>query len=137
MQFLSIEFLLFFATTAILFRACPHRWHAHFLLVASYAFYCTWSTSMAAVLLLLTVVCYYAGIEIERMRGTKWASPLIIAAVAALVLYLVFVKSEHFLFRGQGVLVALGASYYIFRLLSYLLDVHWGKMEAAQDFVPF
>jgi len=92
---------------------------------------------MGALLLLLTVVCYYTGLEIERLRGTKWASPLIIAAVAALVLYLAFFKSEHFLFKGQSVLITLGVSYYTFRLLSYLLDVHWGKMVAAREFVPF
>jgi alginate O-acetyltransferase complex protein AlgI len=137
MQFLSIEFLLFFAVTAIMFRVCPHRWHAHFLLVVSYAFYCTWSTTMGAVLLLLTMLCYYAGLAVERGRGTKWASQLIVATIAALVLCLVFFKSAHFLFAGQSLLIQLGVSYYTFRLISYLLDVHWGKMQAARTFVPF
>jgi len=137
MQFLSIEFVLFFAVTAILFRLCPQRWHAHLLLAVSYAFYCTWSTSAAALLLLLTLVCYYVAHAVESWRGTKRGTWLTAASVAALVLYLSFFKSAHFLFAGQNILIPLGVSYYTFRLISYLVDVHWGKMDAAREFVPF
>jgi alginate O-acetyltransferase complex protein AlgI len=137
MQFTSIDFLIFFAVTAMMFRACQPRWRAHFLLAISYVFYCTWSIAMAAFLLLVTVACYFAGLALERWRGTKWASRLIAAAIALLVIDLVFFKSEHFIFAGQSLLIPLGVSYYTFRLMSYLLDVQWGKMEAAREFAPF
>src|ERR1700677_1716646 len=102
MQFTSIAFLIFFAVTAMMFRACQPRWRTHFLLAISYVFYCTWSIAMAAFLLLVTVACYFAGLALERWRGTKWASRLIAAAIALLVIDLVFFKSEHFIFAGQS-----------------------------------
>jgi D-alanyl-lipoteichoic acid acyltransferase DltB (MBOAT superfamily) len=44
------------------------------------------------------------------------------------------------LFPQEGItswIVPLGISYYSFKLISYLLDVYWGKMEPAQRLIPF
>jgi alginate O-acetyltransferase complex protein AlgI len=136
-QFLSIEYRCFLAVVAIGSRICPSRWHAHLLLVASYLFYCTWSSRMAVVLLLVTTLCYFTALRLEALRGRVAASALTCAIVSALILFLAFFKVRPLLSSSGNVLIPLGVSYYTFRLISYLVDVYWGKYDAAREFVPF
>jgi hypothetical protein len=57
--------------------------------------------------------------------------------VSALVLYIVAFKIRAMLYPGGSIAIPLGVSYYTFRLLSYLLDVHWGTVPAERSLVPF
>jgi hypothetical protein len=137
MQLSSVEFLLFVAVSVVVFRAVGRPWRAHVLLVASYGFYCTWDLGMAAVLFVITTGCYFAALYIESARGRPLASRLIVAVVSALILYLVVFKLRAVLAPGASLAIPLGVSYYSFRLISYLLDVHWGTVLAQRSFVPF
>jgi alginate O-acetyltransferase complex protein AlgI len=137
MQFASVAFILFVAVTATVFRMCPRSSRGHVLLVSSYVFYCTWDLAMAAILLLITIACYFSALYIETFRGRRTASRLTLAVVSALVLYLVFFKARALVNPGAGLLIPLGLSYYTFRLISYLLDVYWERLPAQRDFVPF
>jgi alginate O-acetyltransferase complex protein AlgI len=137
MQFFSFDFLLFLAITAIVFRVIPRRWRGHWILLASYAFYCTWDVRMAILLLVATVFCFVAGLQIRELRNRKAASVLTLGAVSAFVLYLAFFKARPLIASGASVAIPLGISYYTFRLISYLLDVYWGKYDAERQFVPF
>ena len=136
MQFLSIQFLCFLAGVTICFRICPPRWRNHLLLIASYGFYCTWDVKMAVVLLLVTVLCYFAGLRLSELQGQSPASRITFGTVSLLILGLAFFKLRQVILPGNP-LIPLGISYYTFRLVSYLLDVYWGKCDAAHEFVPF
>src|SRR5215813_4341207 len=94
MQFVSIEYLCFLGAVVVFLRVSPSSWRTPLLLVASYAFYCTWSIRMAAVLLLATAVCYFAALRLEAFRGRKEASIWTLCTVTALVLFLVFFKAR-------------------------------------------
>lgn len=137
MQFLSIEFVCFLAITATCLRVCPARWRSHLLLVTSYLFYCTWNPRMAVALFLATTLCYFTALRLQALRGRPTASALTCAAVSALVLFLAFFKLRPLLCASCNPIIPLGVSYYTFRLISYLIDVHWGKYEATREFVPF
>ncbi len=137
MQFLSIEYLCFLAVTAIFSRFCPARWRSYSLLVASYLFYCTWSPRMAVALFLATTLCYFTTLRLEALRGRAAASALTCGAVSALVLFLAFFKVRPLVCASCNPLIPLGVSYYTFRLISYLVDVYWGKYDAVHEFVPF
>jgi len=137
MQFLSFDFLAFLAFAVILFRVIPIRWRAHWILLASYAFYCTWDVRMAVSLLVATVLCFVAGLQIEKLRGRKAASVVTFGTVSALVLYLAFFKVRSLISSGASVAIPLGISFYTFRLMSYLLDVSRRKCSAEQQFVRF
>ncbi len=137
MQFASFEFALFLVLTVVLFRVCPRRWRTAFILTASYLFYCTWDAWMAVALFGTTLLAYVVGIQLENLRGQESASRLMVGLVISFVLYLAFFKARTFLHVGGGVLIPLGISYYTFRLISYVLDVYWGNLEAERSFVPF
>lgn len=133
----SVAFLLFVALSVAVFRLAPRRRRPHVLLVASYLFYCSWNPGMAVALLAITVVCYYAALYVESSRGRPLAPRLTLALVAALILYIVAFKLRAMLYPGASIAIPLGVSYYTFRLISYLLDVHWGTVPAERSLVPF
>lgn len=137
MQLLSVEFLCFLAITAVLIRVCPPRGRSYLLLLASYIFYCTWDISMAAGLLLATTITYCAAVLSRKLQDRPAASRITFGAVTLLIAYLAWFKLRPVLHAGTNPIIPLGISYYTFRLVSYLLDVFWGKSEPEYDFVSF
>jgi alginate O-acetyltransferase complex protein AlgI len=136
MQLLSAEFLCFLAVIAILSRLLPARAQCYLLLAASYIFYFTWDIRMAVGLLFLTTVVYCAGLLLRHVNG-RVTGAVAFTTIALLTLYLVSFKLRLALHPETGLVIPLGISYYTFRLLSYLLDVFWKKIEPERDFVAF
>ena len=132
MTYISTQFLANVAALAILYRFCPGRWRSLLLLIASYAFYCTWSVPAAAALCAMTVLAFFAAKSPGRSRTALFS-------VAILVAYLTFFKIAAAL-PGAGLtqwIVPLGLSYYTFKLIAYVLDVHWGKIARVPSFIDF
>ena len=141
MSFTEPVFLLYVAVCATLNRLCPARFRAVFLLLASYGFYLTWSPRAAALLAVLTVLTYAAGIAVEdaRLQGKEGSAWVGMAMVVLLTGYLAAFKvalltPTHGI---AGLVMPLGISYYTFKLLSYVLDLHWGKLPAERRLVNF
>lgn len=156
MNFLSIEFALFLAAVVPLYWICPPRSRPLFLTAASYVFYCFWSALGAAALFGITAAVYYAGLTIQRRRDIELrdGSAKAIAAwgIGLLLVWLFLFKTLGLLQRTmwdgggeQGLgrflalhaIVPLGISYYTFKLISYLLDIYWGKFKAEREFARF
>src|SRR4026207_163949 len=137
MPLASVEFLLFVALSVALFRLAPRRWRPHVLLIASCVCCGTGNPGRAVALLAITVICYYAALYIESSRGRPLAPRLTLVVVAGLIVYIVAFKTRAMLHPGVSIAIPLGVSYYTFRLISYLLDVHWGTVRAERGLVPF
>lgn len=141
MSFTEPVFLLYVAVCAALNRLCPARFRAAFLLLASYGFYLTWNPVAAGLLAVLTILTFSAALAVEnaRLTGTGRLASVGMAMVALLVGYLAAFKvalltPTHGI---AGLIMPLGISYYTFKLLSYVLDVHWGKLPAETRLVNF
>src|SRR5215475_10914715 len=122
MSFVSFGFLVFVVITMAALRLSPKGRRPAVLFLFSYAFYCASDWRMAGVLFALTAATYGIGLQVERSRGrarTVWA----MTTVVLLVMYLLSFKLGE-LFRSRWVL-ALGVSYYSFKLISYILDIYW------------
>ncbi len=136
MQFTSLSGLLFIAAAATIYNLAPYKYKPAILLLASYGFYITVDAGMLSALLASTVICYFAAIFIENRRNTENGDKVVwVAIVGLLVLYLCFFKIKGLL--ENSIIVPLGVSYYTFRLLSYILDIHWEKITAERNFVRF
>src|SRR5919197_5057445 len=68
MLFNSIEYLLFLAIAWTLFWTVPTRHRVTVLLLASYAFYASWSAPYAAMVFGLVIVNYLFGLVLARTR---------------------------------------------------------------------
>ncbi len=157
MTFLSIRFALFLTEAVSLFWFCPLRLRPLFLAVASYLFYALWSPIGALGLLAVTTFAFYTGLALQRsvgMNSLDGATKVILAlSVAMLVAWLFFFKTLILMKSVMGqdpgnarelagfisvhAILPLGISYYTFKIISYLLDVYWGKVKAERSFVNF
>ncbi len=149
MSFLSFNFAIFLAFALLVFHLGPARWRPHLLLALSYSFY-LWSGLIYTLLLAaVTAGVYATALWIEGRRRTEQGKRAVMAfGVMTLLILLFAFKSAKWLFAEVGpgashgaldttfLLVApLGLSYYVFKMLGYLLDVYWDQLPAQRNFV--
>jgi alginate O-acetyltransferase complex protein AlgI len=142
-SFLSFVFAVFVGVTLLAFYLAPMRYRQHILLVASCAFYATHAPAFALPLLLVvTYGVYHAALAIDAEEAERGKWRLGVVCVTVLVLVLAGFKllaSAGGLVAEHGValkpLIPLGISYYLFKLIAYVLEVYWGNVPAQRDFV--
>ena len=117
----------------------------------SFAFVYAASTVGLFFVVLTSVIVYCAAKKIEEVDDDR-KKKVLIAAMGACLFILIFLKylsglsiftQENLMIFGnemtiQGVikkyLLPIGMSYYTLQVISYLLDVYWGRLEAEQDY---
>lgn len=92
---------------------------------------------MACVLAAITAVCYAAGVMIERAASERRKAQITTVVTIALVAFIVFFKVLPLLKPTNNLLIPLGVSYYTFKLISYVLDVNWGVIQAETSLPRF
>lgn len=157
MLFNSIEYLLFFPITFLLywfvFRKSL-RLQNLFVVVASYIFYCWWDWRFS-ILIAFTSLCSFLSGRLmcqcdKKSAGQGWKK---LVSVANIVInlgilcvfkyYDFFVESFAHLFGFQSdkfllnLMLPVGISFYTFQALSYTIDVYKKKIEPTQDIVAF
>lgn len=153
MQFVSVEFILFLSVIFWVFHLLPLMYRKHYLLLASYVFYGMWSLPYAFLLLGVTAGVYVAGKKIEAAADEAGKGKVVRNSVVALVLFLCIFKylEPLLLSLTEGfpkldsiipkdflrVAAPVGISYYVFKVISYVIDVYWGKLPAEKDLAAF
>lgn len=159
MQVNSLNFLLFFTIVFVgYYSVCAGkaRWQNGWLLLASYVFYGIVEWKMIPLLLVATAVIYALGIGIERYNNSQCerkASLLTTLGVVACVGLLLYFKYLNFFIESFGaflnviglqtnwptfaIVMPLGISFFTFKLISYVVEVHRGHISASRDFVEF
>ena len=74
MVFNSISYAIFFPIVVILYFALPKKFKNIHLLLASYFFYGCWNVKYAALMLLSTVITYFAAILMDSYGKKKLLS---------------------------------------------------------------
>jgi len=155
MVFNSIKFLVFFVVVFLLYyfplkeRTKAQNW---LLLIASYAFYGIAEWRMIPLLLAATVIFYILGRVIQTSNESKSSLFTILGALLGVGILLYFKYLNFFLesfsafFDSFGlksnwgtfnIILPLGISFFTFRLISYVVEIHRGKIDATNDFVAF
>ncbi len=144
MAFTSPFFFACLLPFVVLFHLVPARWQPLVLVLTSATFYVALNPWWALLLAALTGITFVAARRMalsESRRATLFA-----AAVTALIAVLAFFKYApqiaHSISGARAtlldrVLLPLGISYYTFKLVSYLVDVYWRKLEPEQDLLAF
>jgi hypothetical protein len=145
MSFLSPEFAVFLALGALAFHFARGVCRRLVLLLLSYAFYLTWNPRAALLLLGITVAVYFVAGALEKLSSARKKLVLLLLSVAVLLLLLIFFKcagllARHYLTGGAGnaltdIIAPIGLSYYLFKLMGYLLDVYWEKIPVQRNFL--
>ncbi len=150
MSILTAEFALFFSLTAVLHWVLPSRFRSLWLLLAGYFFY---ATSQPAGLLLLvcsTLIDFYLARGIAARLDAMARKGLLVAGLALNLGMLAFFKYADFVgdlvrpFFGWlqvsypkpllRLVVPMGVSFYVFKKISYLVDVYRRKSAAESSF---
>jgi len=123
----------------LLYQICPPARRSLFLLVASYAFYCTWSIKAAAAMAVVTILTFFAGRWTSDTESQHRAHVAAAFTVVLLTGYLAFLKAAAVTAMPLVGHMALpiGVSYYTFKLISYVMDTYSGKLQPERRFIPF
>ena len=81
MLFNSIQFLIFFPVTILIYFLLPKKCKNLWLLFASYIFYMGWNVKYSLLLIFSTAVSFFASLIIESQRHKKAKTVLIIAII--------------------------------------------------------
>lgn len=150
MLFNSIEYLVFLPAVVAIYFIIPVKWRWLFLLFASYFFYMCNRIEYGILILFTTMVDYFVALQIERSSShRKKKAYLVISLVANLGMlagfkYLNFFSESIGLllhsFNIQGnlpvfsILLPVGISFFIFKSLSYTIDVYRGIRAPEKHF---
>ncbi|HVU46460.1 MAG TPA: MBOAT family O-acyltransferase [Terracidiphilus sp.] len=144
MDLLSLPYAVFVVVAALLFHLIPGKFRATFLVIVSLIFYGYYSPVSALIVLVSSVIVFAAARMLDAQEDSgKRRTVVFGGASAALLGYLTLIKFLPLLHaQGRvlgtgGVLIALGVSYYTFKLLGYLIDVYWGKYPAWTSPIQF
>lgn len=156
MLFNSFAFLAFFALVSLVYYALPHRRRWPLLLAASLSFYAAFQPSYVILLLGVTAAAYGGGRAIDASTDPRKRRMVLVASGTAVLGALVVFKYFDFfgrtvdalllslglashapVFPRLGLVVAAGLSFYTFSSVSYLADVHAGRLAAERHFGRF
>lgn len=156
MTFYSLPFLVFFVVLFALYYSPLRRVGKAqnvLLLAASYFFYGYASWKLLPLLAAITLVYYFLGLGIARASGEKKAERLNAVGVVLGVGLLLYFKYLNFfigsfasLFEAMGlqtnihtfkIIMPLGISFFIFKLISYIVEINRGRIEPEKDIVAF
>lgn len=149
MVFSSILFLFVFLPLLIIYYVVPFKIKNLVIMILSMIFYC-WGEPKYFFLIILTIVLNYVlMLIIEKNKNKKFEAKIFLS------LALVFDIGELFFFKYSNFFIEninyffglkigllrltlpLGISFYIFQIMSYVIDVYRGKVKAERDIVDF
>jgi alginate O-acetyltransferase complex protein AlgI len=153
MQFVSMEFLIFFLISILVFCILPARLRPFSLLVSNLFFYMSWSYKFTVVLLVVSFLAWIAGLIIERVKYTnKAVFVLCILMVASALFYFKYYNFTVRVFQNIGIvssagvgsflkekniIIPIGISFYTIQLIGYMADVYKHKIKAEHNYFWF
>lgn len=149
MLFNSFRFLFFFVIVTTLYFATPYKKRWILLLISSCYFYMAFVPIYILILAFTIVIDYFAGLYIEKTKGSRRKLFLIFSLVAnigvlAFFKYYNFLDSNvSFILQRFGwsnpipylsILLPIGLSFHTFQAMSYTIEVYRGHQKAERHF---
>lgn len=156
MIFNSLKFIIFFSIVFFLYyfpfkeKTRSQNW---LLLIASYVFYGIAEWRMIPLLFTATVIFYFLGLAVHSPASGRRSSMITWFGVMTGIGFLLYFKYLNFfiesfagLFNSFGlrvnwntfnIIMPLGISFFTFKLISYIIEIHRCKIEPTKNFVEF
>ena len=149
MLFNSLQFLIFFPLIVAFYFSLPHWFRWILLLVASYYFYMCWKAEYLILIVVSTLIDYYAGVMMGKTGDKRKRKKYLILSLFsnlgllfAFKYFNFFNESARALFNhlnifynvpAFNVLLPVGISFYTFQTMSYSIDVYRGDKEPERN----
>ncbi|MFP4198959.1 MAG: MBOAT family O-acyltransferase [Halanaerobium sp.] len=153
MIFNSIQFLIFFVVVVSTYFLINSKYRWILLLAASYYFYMSWNPTYILLIVLSTVVDYFASLKMAEQENKAKRKKYLLLSLFVNLGLLFFFKYYGFFNNSVSsvvrafnmnlglpnfdLLLPVGISFYTFQTLSYTLDVYRGDKEAEKHFGIF
>lgn len=149
MVFAGVEFLFYYLPIVMLvYFISPKKFKNLILFVSGLIFYAWGEPLYVCVLLLSTLIDYFAGIIMDKTDSTaKRRACLIVSVVMNLGLLFVFKYSSFFIntvnsvfgtsIPDPGLPLPIGISFFTFQTMSYTIDRYRNKVEVQRNFINF
>ncbi|MFP4697984.1 MAG: MBOAT family O-acyltransferase [Eubacteriales bacterium] len=154
MLFNSFQFLIFFVIVVGLYFVLPSKFRWFLLLVCSYYFYMAWKPEYIILIIISTIIDYFASLAIGQTISKKKKKLLLSISLCTNLGILFYFK--YMLFFSQSlsgilsvfnmsysgldsfeILLPMGISFYTFQTMSYTIDVYRGKIKPEKHFGVF
>lgn len=154
MVFSSLIFLFaFLPITLILYYIFPYKkWRNLVLFFMSMIFY-AWGEPIYILVMLLSILeAYICGFLIAKYRDIKKhkAKVYMILSISLNLLSLLFFKYCNFFIENlrlipvfddlpliKNLVLPIGISFYTFQIMSYTIDLYWGRTDLQRNFIAF
>lgn len=153
MLFTSVQFLVFFIITAIVFFGLPQKFKVIFLVAASYYFYYCCKAEYLLLLIGLTVFNYYVGLTINKIQQKKTKKLYLVICIIVNLSPLLFYKYLNFFSSSANdvlaafnilgglphvdVILPVGISFFTFIGLGYIIDIYFKFKEPEKNIFRF
>ncbi|TAJ99934.1 MAG: MBOAT family protein [Candidatus Manganitrophaceae bacterium] len=153
MNFSSTQYLVFISAVFLIYWHTRRPYQNLFLLLASYFFYACWNGRFLSLIFLVTIVDYLCGARIHRARSAaskkRWLALSLAVNIGTLGFFKyfnffveTFVSAAHSIgwpasFSTLNILLPIGISFYVFRSMSYSLDIYRGTLQPTRSFVDY
>lgn len=147
MLFSSIPFLYYFLPiTLILYYAVPKSVKNIVLLLASLVFYGWGEPSYVFLMIGSIIMGYGAGILLEKTNKALLKKIILITSLVISIGLLGYFKYTNFFIKNINkatgislpllkIALPIGISFYTFQLISYVIDVYWGRVKAQKNLI--
>ena len=157
MLFNSLTFLMFFCLVFMIYwilSGVNYKWQNILLLISSSIFYGWWDYRFLSLILLSSIVDFFAARIIYDSSSEKKRKAALIFSVLFNVGMLLYFKYLNFFldsfndilailnyekedFNTLDIILPVGISFYTFQTMSYTIDVYKDKIEPTKDFLSF
>jgi len=154
MNFDSIQYLGLLGAALVAMRLLPSDRLRHLvLLLASYGFYAAWDWRLLGLVLLVTGISFVGGTVVEAHRAQGRGNGALTLIIGLLLLPLALFKYFDFFsaslaqLAGRlgwhmdavtlGLLLPIGISFYTFHAISYVADIHAGRLSAERSAIRY
>ena len=152
MQIVSLQFLLFIAFVSFIYFIIPRKIRHIWLLIASFGFYYLLSNKLLVLLLIVTILTYFAGRLVDPLEKSPLnKKALLIGTIVLFVGILGYYKyaglmvdtvRELSAFLGVmddlpplQIVLPVGISFYLFQAIGYVIDCYRGTIESEKNYL--
>lgn len=149
MSLSSLLFLLLFLPTLSIFYFLARTVERKniVLLLFSIVFYAFSGIPYLLLFLILSTIAFFAGLIIESPYYKNSKGQLFLVVALFIIVLFIFKYTDFFMAnisslfnisaKPINIVLPLGISFYIFRLISYVVDIYRGDTEAERDYIAF
>lgn len=142
MIYTSFNFYLFVAVLVLMYYFFPLRYRWVILLVGSLGFYYKLSPEGWWVFLVTIFITYGMGLVLGQIQNRRKKQVFLFISLLATIMPMCIIKNGNFVLtifhkKAYAWIVPIGVSFYTLQMVSYLVDIYHGKINAQKNLGKF